>query len=108
MYSAYAAARLSFFFTRIRLWSFVLLDVPAETLAPIERADLLPADLPGVLLTGSADDRSPPAETQDIGRRIPRLVRYIEFPGAGHVALSIADPPRYSQAVALLLAAAAK
>ena len=87
----------------LRLWSGAFLDVPTATLAPIDFAGRLPADLPVVVIVGGNDRRAPPRETRELAENTPRLVEFVEFPGAGHVSLLKADPTRYEAALDRLL-----
>jgi uncharacterized protein len=94
--------------------------LPHELLAPAERivewragmdlsdedqlahADSLDARM--LVLHGTADAVVPISDSRELASRLPRRVRLVEFPGAGHAASWQSDPERYEAAVRTFLA----
>jgi pimeloyl-ACP methyl ester carboxylesterase len=59
---------------------------------------------PLLVLHGSHDDLVPAAAARQIAAAAPRG-QFVEFPGAGHVDLALADPPRYLDVLRRFLSA---
>lgn len=79
-----------------------------DRVSPCEAAVDVPADVPVLILAGSADRRARPDEARAVADRLKGHATLLVFEGAGHLLMMHADPPRYRRAVLDALAAAGR
>ena len=79
----------------MRLWAPVFLPIAPDQLSPYEHIQDIPASVPVVIVTGSADRHAHLDEVTAMYRRIESHARLVVFDGAQHVDLDRADPELY-------------
>ena len=79
----------------LRLWSPLFLPVPPTTICPGACAAAIPATVPVIILTGTADRHATLREAQQILQQVQTHAQLIEFPGGEHAELYKSDPGKY-------------
>ncbi len=86
-------------YTGLRLWSGVFLPADARRHSPHDMIAQIPAEVPIVIATGSADRHARLDEVQAIFHQVKDHAKLVVFPGAEHVSLYEYDPKLYSEAL---------
>lgn len=79
----------------LRLWSPVFLPTDPKRISPITHISKIPASVPVLILTGSADQHARLGEVEELFERIESHAELIVFDGAAHVPLCHYDQKRY-------------
>ncbi|KAB1656012.1 prolyl oligopeptidase family serine peptidase [Pseudoclavibacter chungangensis] len=76
--------------------------IPLERFEVLRRTDEI--RVPVLLMHSTADTVVPVGPSRELGRRLPDLVRYVEFPAGLHTRLHNVDPERWDRALQRWLA----
>ena len=83
----------------LRLWSVVFLSAEVRQHSPFDMVTRIPADVPIVIATGSADRHARLEDVQAVLGQVESHARLVVFRGAEHVSLYKYDPELYAEAL---------
>ena len=83
----------------LRLWSVVFLSADVRQHSPSGMITGIPADVPIVIATGSADRHARLEDVQAVFQQVKSHAKLVVFPGVEHESLFKRDPEFYSQAL---------
>jgi pimeloyl-ACP methyl ester carboxylesterase len=85
------------------LWAPVFLPVDPEQISPYRHIAAIPAGVPVVIISGSADRHAPLDEVKALAARVRSGAKLVVFEGAVHEALDEKNPELYRATLLELL-----
>lgn len=89
----------------LRLWAPAVLPVAPQEIAPCQCASRIPANIPVVVLTGSADRHARLEDVEEVCDSMKCHAKLVVFAEAKHAALDRVDPVRYREELLQFLGA---